>query len=52
MLYKRAYSRMPERDELQLAIRYVQADNGTSKTNSWYRLAHALLASNEFIFVD
>jgi hypothetical protein len=52
MLYQRVYSRIPERDELQLAVRYVQTDNGTSKTDPWHRLAHALLASNEFIFVD
>lgn len=51
-LYQRVYSRLPETDELQLALRYVQAENGPSKTNPWHRLAHALLASNEFIFVD
>lgn len=52
MFYQRAYSRTPERDEMQLALRYVLADDGSSKTNPLHRLAHALLASNEFIFVD
>ena len=51
-LYQRVYSRLPERDELQLALRYVQDGNANSETNLWHRLAHVLLASNEFIFVD
>jgi hypothetical protein len=56
-LYQRAYSRLPEPDELQLALRFVQSQTETSQsgktaTNLWHRLAHVLLASNEFIFVD
>lgn len=56
-LYQRTYSRLPEPDELQLALRFVQSQtkmsrDGKTATNPWHRLAHVLLASNEFIFVD
>ncbi|NQV24484.1 MAG: DUF1553 domain-containing protein [Rhodopirellula sp.] len=57
LLYQRVFSRSPEPDELQLAIRYVESLSGTSKggestARRWHQLAHVLLASNEFIFVD
>ena len=51
-LYQRAFSRSPEPQELGLALSYVQSGDGESKTNVWQRLAHVLLAANEFIFVD
>lgn len=56
-LYQRTYSRLPEADEIKLALRFVQSQaetsqDGKSATNPWHRLAHVLLASNEFIFVD
>lgn len=56
-LYQRTYSRPPAPDELELALRFVQSQTETSEggkpaTNPWHRLAHVLLASNEFIFVD
>ncbi|MFT5092609.1 MAG: mono/diheme cytochrome c family protein [Porticoccaceae bacterium] len=56
-LYQRTYSRLPDPDELELALRFVQSQTETSEdrkpaTNPWHRLAHVLLASNEFIFVD
>ena len=50
MLYRRAYSRTPDSVELKTALAYV-ADSGDAQA-SWVQLAHALLASNEFHFVD
>lgn len=55
--YQRAFSRLPDPDELKLALRFVQTQAETSQdgkpaTDPWHRLAHVLLASNEFIFVD
>ncbi len=52
LLYQRAFSRYPEPQEVEIAIRYIQSQNKNSKTNPWHRLAHVLLAANEFVFVD
>jgi hypothetical protein len=52
LLYQHTISRSPEPPELQLALRYIQSQDENSKTNPWQRLAHALLATNEFIYVD
>lgn len=52
LLYQRTVSRSPEPPELQIALRYIQSQSAKSKTNPWQRLAHALLATNEFIYVD
>jgi hypothetical protein len=52
-LYRRAFSRDPDKDELKTALAYVkpqQAENDSMKR--WHRLAHVLLAANEFVFVD
>lgn len=51
-LYRRIFSRLPRPEEMELAINYVQSQNQESKTTPWQRFAHALLASNEFVFVD
>ena len=51
-LYQRAFSRQPDEQELQIALDYVQRHNQTTNTNPWQRLAHVLLAANEFVFVD
>ena len=55
-LYERLYSRPPVDDEMRLSLEFVRAnasDSGKSEaTNRWAQLAHALLASNEFHFVD
>jgi hypothetical protein len=63
--YQRLYSRPPNDDEVQLSIDFVgslvtghEASDGESaasaptKTDRWAQLAHAMLASNEFVFVD
>ena len=54
-LYRRTLSRPPDSEELAAAMTYVNAESkqtndGTSE--AWQRLAHVLLASNEFVFVD
>ncbi len=51
-LYQRAFSRLPEPEEVEIALRYIQLQSEDSKTDAWQRLAHVLLASNEFVFVD
>ncbi len=52
LLYQRAFSRTPHPDELEIALRYVNSNTEKSRTNPWQRLAHVLLAANEFVFVD
>lgn len=48
MLYRRLFSRNPDREELTLALAYVSEE----KTEPWARLGHVLLATNEFHFLD
>ena len=52
--YLLAFGRPPSRDELLSAFQYVAADvNGQNDPAcSWTSFARALMASNEFIFVD
>lgn len=52
LLYQRTYSRSPEPQEVILALRYIRSQKEKSKTKPWQRLAHVLLAANEFVFVD
>lgn len=49
-MYQRAFSRDPEPEELQIALRYISADENSE--DRWQQLAHVLLAANEFVFVD
>ncbi len=64
-LYQRLYSRQPDRDEIQLSIEFIhsradgdESSDATAATSTptepdrWAQLAHAMLASNEFVFVD
>ncbi len=51
-LYQQTLSRLPEPMEIELAVNHVEAENPKSGMARWQQLAHALLASNEFIFVD
>lgn len=48
-LYHRAYGREPEVSEISAALKYVGTRPGAEP---WKELAHVLLASNEFLFVD
>ncbi|MEO2048332.1 MAG: PSD1 and planctomycete cytochrome C domain-containing protein [Pirellulales bacterium] len=52
LLYQLSFSRSPEPSELQVALHYIRSQGEKSKTIIWQRLAHALLATNEFIYVD
>jgi hypothetical protein len=47
-LYRRIYGRLPSTTELETACNYVER----SPKGRWQSLAHAMLASNEFLFVD
>ena len=51
--YRRAFSREPEQSELETASTFVasQRENHDDLV-SWQRLAHTLLAANEFVFLD
>ncbi|MDG1857070.1 MAG: PSD1 and planctomycete cytochrome C domain-containing protein [Verrucomicrobiota bacterium] len=52
LLYQQTLSRLPEPEEIAMALEYVHDVTTESKSDRWHQLAHALLASNEFIFVD
>ena len=47
-VYRRVYAREPSEEEIQLANDYL-AENDETSWNTW---VHALLAANEFHFVD
>ena len=49
-LYQRIYSRSANDDEVKSALKFI---NGSEKPdNAWKQLAHAMMASNEFHFID
>ena len=52
LLYQQTLSRLPEPQEITMALQHVRDVRSESKSDPWHQLAHALLASNEFIFVD
>lgn len=58
-LYRRTFSRDPDAKELATALAFVRSETtpatpATPATRAarWQQLAHALLASNEFVFLD
>ena len=51
-LYRRTFSRDPRTDELQLAMRFLSTGTNAEEGKVWQQLAHALLAANEFVFLD
>jgi hypothetical protein len=51
-LYRRVFSRNPDRVELDRVLRYVKSAPETLSSSAWQQVAHALLAANEFSFVD
>ncbi len=48
-IYRRVYSRSPTADEQRLAQEFL---GSASSPSAWEQFAHALLMSNEFMFVD
>ncbi|MEK6235809.1 MAG: DUF1553 domain-containing protein, partial [Planctomycetales bacterium] len=46
------FSRKPTKREKQLGLAFLGDSDGEERTKKWKRYAHALLASNEFLFVD
>jgi len=52
VLYQRTLSRWPDPEEMRAALDHVEQWKEISETDPWPRLAQALLASNEFNFVD
>ncbi len=48
-----AFGRPPTAEEVSIAVRYLgQADDSKGKLTRWERYCQALLASNEFLYVD
>jgi hypothetical protein len=52
LIYQQTLSRLPDPDELNMALKHVRNWKTVSESDPWQTLTHALLASNEFIFVD
>ncbi len=54
-LYRLALARAAEPEELELALKFIQAPTagqGASKLSAWQQYAQVLLSTNEFVFVD
>jgi len=49
-LFQRLFQRPPLASERDLARQFLSAENNTEL--GWQRLAHALMLTNEFVFVD
>lgn len=49
-IYQRVYSRNPGPDEIRSATRFIE--QAAKEHDGWVQLAHALLAANEFHFID
>jgi len=50
LIYQTVYSRMPDADEIQTASEFVC--NAKQTSAAWTQFVHALLAANEFHFID
>jgi len=50
-VYRRVYSRNPETDEIETALEFLDVAED-KKSKAWKQFVHALLASNEFHFLD
>jgi hypothetical protein len=53
LCWQLAYSRQPTTDEMKIAADFLQSTEATAtdRLNLWEQLAHAVLASNEFMFL-
>ena len=47
-LYRHIYSRMPDTEEMNLALEYVEENT----PERWTSYVKALLLANEFVFLD
>jgi hypothetical protein len=52
VIFRTTLQREPTRKELASAVQLASGDSGTPTLDGWAVLTHALLASNEFLFVD
>ena len=50
--YRLLFGRSPSEEELAVAARIVSQDGETNADAGWTDLAHVLLCSNEFIYID
>ena len=50
-LYRLVFGRAPDPEEVTAGLRYVET-GGASPEEGWTRYAHALMLSNEFVFID
>jgi hypothetical protein len=51
-IFRASLLREPSREELKQAVELAAGDDGTPTQDGWRLLAHGLLATNEFLFVD
>jgi hypothetical protein len=51
-LFQKVYLRNPNEVETAGALKLVLTDGKAPTAKNWQTLAHALLASNEFLYVD
>ena len=53
-LYQCAFSRLPDEEEMRIALQYIHGSSGegNSRGRPWELLAHVLLATNELVYVD
>ena len=55
LAYRRAYARAPTADEVQFNLKFLRiaAENrGEDRLSAWGQLAQAILAANEFTWID
>lgn len=50
--YRLLYGRMPNAEEVAVALQLIASADPTATDTGWTDLAHVLLCSNEFVYVD
>ena len=51
-VYRLLFGRLPSEEELAVAQEVIRQDDGSSLNAHWVDLAHVLLCSNEFVYID
>jgi len=51
-VYRLLFGRPPSEEELAVAQEVIRQDDGSSLNAHWIDLAHVLLCSNEFVYID